>query len=178
VNNTVGVRKLRFSPIGVVFSQLYLVRAEWLFTIRYPNVVIRSLCGNLDISLNYHATTYFQLRNSVGVFRSQAAIESERCSFKSHILVALLNSLADFATEIHFSPEQNGHANAPIVSWVCLYARWYLSGGEKCVSLSALFMALVQFSATAEYFKELSVVDHMYNCYALYFTYRSNELQT
>jgi len=29
------------------------VRAEQAFAIRYPNVVIKSLCGNLDICLNY-----------------------------------------------------------------------------------------------------------------------------
>jgi len=29
------------------------VRAEQSFAIRYPNVVIKSLCGNLDICLNY-----------------------------------------------------------------------------------------------------------------------------
>ena len=28
-------------------------RAEQSFAIRYPNVVIKSLCGNLDICLNY-----------------------------------------------------------------------------------------------------------------------------
>jgi len=37
------------------------VRAEQSFVIRYPNVVIKSLCGNLDICLN------FQSRNSVGM---------------------------------------------------------------------------------------------------------------
>jgi len=29
------------------------VRAEQSFAIRYPNVVIKFLCGNLDICLNY-----------------------------------------------------------------------------------------------------------------------------
>jgi len=37
------------------------VRAELLFAIRYLNVIIQPLWGNLDICLNY----YFRLRNSV-----------------------------------------------------------------------------------------------------------------
>jgi len=37
------------------------VRAERSFAIRYLNVVIKPLCGNPDIGLNY----YFQSRNSV-----------------------------------------------------------------------------------------------------------------
>ena len=40
-----------------------LVRAKQSFAIRYLNVVIKSLCGNLDICLNY----YFQSQNSVRV---------------------------------------------------------------------------------------------------------------
>ena len=39
-------------------------------------------------------------------FRSQTAPESERCFVKSRFSVALLNSLADFATEIHFGHEK------------------------------------------------------------------------
>jgi len=35
------------------------VRAEQSFAIRYPNVVIKSVCGNLDICLNYYANAYF-----------------------------------------------------------------------------------------------------------------------
>jgi len=35
--------------------------------IHYPNVVIKSLCGNLDICLNYNASAYFRLRNSLRV---------------------------------------------------------------------------------------------------------------
>ena len=58
--------------------------------IRYPSIIIKSLCGNLDICLNYHANAYFQSRNSVRL-----------------ISVALLNSLADSATEIHFSHGQD-----------------------------------------------------------------------
>jgi len=42
-----------------------LVRAKQLFAIRYPNVVIKSLCGNLDICLNYHASFHFRSQNSV-----------------------------------------------------------------------------------------------------------------
>jgi len=40
-------------------------RAERSSAIRYPNVVIESLCGNLDIC--YHDNAYFQLRNSIRV---------------------------------------------------------------------------------------------------------------
>ena len=43
------------------------VRAEQSFAICYPNVVIESLCGNLDICLNYYANAYFQSQNSVRV---------------------------------------------------------------------------------------------------------------
>jgi len=40
-----------------------LVRAELFFTILYPNVIlIKSLCGNLDMSVNFYASTYSQLR--------------------------------------------------------------------------------------------------------------------
>ena len=39
------------------------VRAELSFAIRYLNVIINPLCGNLDICLNY----YFRSRNSVCV---------------------------------------------------------------------------------------------------------------
>ena len=35
--------------------------------ILYPNVVIKSLCCNLDICLNYHANAYFQPQISVRV---------------------------------------------------------------------------------------------------------------
>jgi len=39
------------------------VKAERSFVIRYLNVVIKPLCANLDICLNY----YFRSRNSVFV---------------------------------------------------------------------------------------------------------------
>jgi len=42
-----------------------LIRAEQSFAIHYPNVVIKSLYGNLDICLNYYAIAYFRSRNSV-----------------------------------------------------------------------------------------------------------------
>jgi len=41
------------------------VRTEQSFAIRYPNIVITSVCGNLDICLNYKANTNFRLWNSV-----------------------------------------------------------------------------------------------------------------
>ena len=61
----------------------------------------QSLCGNLDICLNYHANAYFQSRNSVRV------TESRRCFFKLRFLVAFLNSLADFTPGIYFSRKIN-----------------------------------------------------------------------
>jgi len=77
------------------------VRAERSFAIRYLNVVIKPLCGNLDICLNY----YFRSRNSVRVL--SIATESERCFFfGSRFSVALLRNLA----------EKLEHANAPIDS--------------------------------------------------------------
>jgi len=46
-------------------------------------------------------------------FLVQIATESERCHFGSCFSVALLVSLVDFATEIHFGREKAEHANAP-----------------------------------------------------------------
>jgi len=53
------------------------VRAERSFAIRYLNIVIKPLCGNLD----YLANSYFRSWNSVCVLRSQIATQSERCFF-------------------------------------------------------------------------------------------------
>ena len=56
--------------IGPELSSLNLnslVRVEQSLATRYPNVVIKSLCSNLDICLNYCATAYFRSRNSVRV---------------------------------------------------------------------------------------------------------------
>ena len=75
------------------------VTAEPLFVICYLNIVIKSLCGNRSIFLNYHANVYFQSRNSVRV-----------------ISIALMNSLADFATEILFIREKTDHSNVSIIS--------------------------------------------------------------
>ena len=41
----------------------YSVRAEQLFAIRYPNMVIKSLSGDLDICLNYYTNAYFWSRD-------------------------------------------------------------------------------------------------------------------
>jgi len=43
------------------------VKAKQSSAIRYSNVVIKSLCGNLDICLNYYTNAYFRLRNSARV---------------------------------------------------------------------------------------------------------------
>jgi len=70
----------------------------------YPNVVIKPLCGNLDICLNYWANANFGSQNSVRV-----------------LSVALLTSLADFATEIHFGREKAEHVNAPVITHLFLF---------------------------------------------------------
>jgi len=76
------------------------VRAEQSFAIRYPNVVIKSLRGNLEILLNYYANAYtFDCGILFVCFRGRAATESERCLFGSHCSVALFNRFLDFATE-------------------------------------------------------------------------------
>ena len=54
-----GFRSDRRFPLSVY----PLVRAELFFTIFYPNVMlIKSLCGNLDMCVNLYAFTYSQLR--------------------------------------------------------------------------------------------------------------------
>jgi len=75
-------------------------RAEQSFMICYPNVVIKSLCGNLGICLKYRANAYFQSQNSVCLI---SVVDRDRrwmrdAFFKSRFTVALLNSLADHAT--------------------------------------------------------------------------------
>ena len=66
-------------------------------------------------------------------FRSQIVTESERCLFGSRFSVALLSSLADFATEIHLGHEKPEHANAAIIS----LQEWWetVTGGDQCVFL-------------------------------------------
>jgi len=64
----VAVKKLisiasDLSPLNFSSS----IRAEQSFAISYLNLVIKSLCGNLDICLNYHGNAYFQSLNSVCV---------------------------------------------------------------------------------------------------------------
>ena len=65
-----------------------LVRAERSFAIRYPNVVIKPLCSNIDICLNYQANAYFRSRNSVRVLSVANATESHRCFFGLRFSVA------------------------------------------------------------------------------------------
>ena len=108
--NTDAVRKLNNKNILIASELSSLnfdstVRAELSFAIHYPNVVFKSLCGNLDDCLNYHAKAYNFGRRPRPKDRN----------FKLRFLVALLNKLADFATEFHFSPEKSDHTNAPII---------------------------------------------------------------
>ena len=42
-----------------------LVKANQSSAIRSPNIVIEPLCSEFHIFLNYHASAYFQSRNSV-----------------------------------------------------------------------------------------------------------------
>jgi len=103
-NNTVAVRKLKNISIASELSSLNFyssVRAERSFVICYPNVVIKPLCSNLDICLNYHTCVYFQSRISVSVISVADRDQGERCFFKLRFSVALLNSLANFATEMN-----------------------------------------------------------------------------
>jgi len=67
------------------------VRAERSFAIRYLNIVIKPLCGNLDICLNY----YFRSRNSVRVVSVADHDRSERCFFELQFSISLLSSLAE-----------------------------------------------------------------------------------
>jgi len=99
--------------VGSELSSLnfkYLVRAKQSFANRYSNIVIKSLCVNLDICLNYYANACFRSRNPVRVLSVVGAF------FKSCFLVALLKGLLGFATEIHFDREKTKHANSPIDS--------------------------------------------------------------
>ena len=84
-------------------------RAGRSCAIRYLNVVIKPLCGNLDICLNY----YFRSRNPFACFRSRITTRKWKMLFGSRFSVALLRNLADLVTEIHFGREKPEHANAP-----------------------------------------------------------------
>jgi len=70
LNNTVAGRKLKKIATASELTSFNFnssVKAERSFAIRYPNVLIKSPYGNLDICLNCHANVYFQSRNSVRV---------------------------------------------------------------------------------------------------------------
>ena len=75
-----------------------------------------SLCGNLDLFLNHYANNaYFQSRNFCLRDFGRRPRPIVRDAFKLSFSVTLLNSLADFTTEIHFSYEKPISANTPIV---------------------------------------------------------------
>jgi len=92
------------------------VRAERSFAICYLNVVIKPLCGILDICLNH----YFRSQNSVRVLSVADCDRKWKMLFGSRFLVALLRNLADFATGIHFRREKPEHGNAPITIYLCM----------------------------------------------------------
>jgi len=98
------------------------VRVEQSFAICYLNVVIKPLCGNPDIRLNYY-------------FRSWNSVRCETCFFESRFSVVLLRNLADFASEIHFGRENPQHANAPndwlVTSLFCIYASSWRQGEPR-----------------------------------------------
>ena len=58
------VFKMDFDQIDVFLSQFIpWLEPNCFFTIFYPNVMlIKSLCGNLDMCVNFYAFTYSQLR--------------------------------------------------------------------------------------------------------------------
>jgi len=63
------------------------VRAERSFAIRYLNVVVKPLCGNLDICLNY----YFRSRNSVRVLAVAESISvAKNPSTRMHLMSQLM----------------------------------------------------------------------------------------
>ena len=87
-------------------------KGERSFTMRYSNIIIESLCGNLDVCRNYHTNAYSQSRKSVCMI--SVTDLNRKIIFKSRFSVALSKSSADLTIEIHFSRENTDHANAPI----------------------------------------------------------------
>ena len=71
----------------------------------YPNVIIMSLCGNLDICLSYYANSYTE--SCLHAFGRRPWPKVKDAFFKLCISVARLSSLVDFATEIHFGCKKN-----------------------------------------------------------------------
>ena len=56
-----------------------LVTAEWGFAIHYPSLVIKPICSNLELCLNYHASTYFySLRGDVPPYLLHVRLLSKR----------------------------------------------------------------------------------------------------
>jgi len=63
-SNMVAIQKHTNISIVLELSSLNFNSSS---AIHYPTIVIKSLCGNLDICLNDHANAYFQSRNAVRV---------------------------------------------------------------------------------------------------------------
>jgi len=84
-------------------------RLELNDTMRYLNIVIKPLCGDLDICLNY----YFRSRNSVRVSSVADRDRKWNMLFGSRFSVTLLHNLADFTTVFHFGHEKPEHMNVP-----------------------------------------------------------------
>jgi len=116
------------------------------FAIRYPNIVTKLLCGNLDICL----TSTLGPGILFACFQSQIVTEGERSFFGSRFSVVLLSSSAEFATEMDFGREKAEHANAPnrytikssmqdavvvIVYTVCCLPVWVYVWVSVCIGL-------------------------------------------
>ena len=76
------------------------VRAEWSFALRYLNVVIKPLCGNLDICLNYEANAYFRSQNAVRVLSVTDRDRRWKMFFGSRFSVSLLCNVADLRAQV------------------------------------------------------------------------------
>jgi len=96
------------------------VRAEWLFAIRYLTVVIKPLCGNIVICLNY----YCRPRNSVHVLSVANRYRKWKMLFGTRFSVTLSHNLADFATSGAKSLSTQMHLLsrylvAMLIAWTC-----------------------------------------------------------
>jgi len=99
-----------FNQIRVVLLSFNSsVRAELPFTIRYPNIVIKSPCGNLDICLNY-TNAYFRPQDSVRVLSVADRNWQWKMLFQITPLGRTLEQFLDFGRE------KAEHVNAPNVS--------------------------------------------------------------
>ena len=81
-----------------------------MLAILYPNVVIKSLHGNLEICLKYYARAYFQSQH----FVCAILVAILTCFLKSHCLVTVLSRNAETVTEDWFIRKKPDDTNALI----------------------------------------------------------------